>query len=105
MYTLKNDDLKENQRVVKLKGINSKMKYDEKYVDEEKKTITFKKMNKFTGKYQLGFDDYILINQGYKLVVDNMNFVSGINEMLIKDKGLMKLMRPKKSPRFSLRDV
>ena len=26
MYALKNDDLKENQRVVKLKGINSKMK-------------------------------------------------------------------------------
>jgi len=95
MYALKNDDLKENQRVVKLKGINSKMKFDEKYIDEQHKTITFKKMNKFTGKYKLDFDDYLLLNQGYKLVVDNMNFVSGINEMVIKDKGLMKLMNQK----------
>ncbi len=97
MYALKNDELKKEKcrRVVKLKGINSKMKFDYKRIDFRNKTITFSNRNKFTGKYKLEFDDYVLMDNGFKLIMDNMNFVSGINEMVIKDKGLTKLENQK----------
>ena len=98
MYALKNDDLEKEgmRRVIKLKGINSKMKFDKKVIDDDKKTITFTGMNKFTGKHMLCFDDYKLISEGYILEVDNMNFLAGINEMMVKKKGLIKINNTKK---------
>lgn len=97
MYALKNMDLKKekNRIIIKMKGVNSKMKYDEKIINDEKKTIVLKGRNKFEGKECITFDDYKLIADGYKLTCDNMNFISGINDMVCKGKKLIKMSNTK----------
>ena len=95
MYALKNDKLKYKPVILKMKGINIKMKYNKKTIDKENKKIIYSDMNKFTGKYKVDFEDYKLISEGYNLVCDNMNFLSGVKDMVIKDKGLLKIKNKK----------
>lgn len=97
MYSLKNDDLKDEKvrRVIKLKGLNSNMNYDRKFYNHKKKTIRLVGINKFKGKKRITFDDYVLMDQGYKLTCDSMNFISGVNDMLYKGNGLIKMENKK----------
>ena len=79
-----------NTKIIKMKGVNSKQKYDYKTIDHENKKVYFKSINKLTGSKKIDFDDYKLLANGYELVVDNMNFITGVKEMIIKDKYLVK---------------
>ena len=71
------------------------MTYDTKIIDHDEKNIVLKDSNKFGGKERITFDDYKLIADGYKLTCDNMNFISGINDMVCKCKKLIKLSNTK----------
>ena len=97
MYALRNEELiKEKKRIIiKMKGINSKMKYNKKEIDHDNKTIKLIGQNKFDGKEKITFDDYKLIAKGYKLTCDNMNFISGIRDMIYKGNKLIKLNNTK----------
>ena len=52
-------------------------------------------MDKFEGKEKLHYEDYLLLADGYKLVCDNMNFISDVSEIMIKKNGLVKLNNTK----------
>lgn len=96
MYALRNEKLeKENKRIVlKLKGININNKYDKKIMDGV--NIRYEGLNKFDGKEKATFDDYIKMSEGYNIFFDNMSFISGVNDMLMNDKKLIKLRNKKK---------
>lgn len=98
MYALKNEKLinPNLQTILKMKGINIKAKYKNKSYDHENKKIYLKNLSKFEGKEKVNFNDYILLSKGYELVCDNMNFISGVEDMIVKDKGLIKLKNEKK---------
>lgn len=99
MYALKTDfiyeDVKYEVKIIKMKGVNSKQKYDTKEINDEDKTITYKSINRFEGNKKIDFEDYKYMCNGYKITCDNMNFVTGAKEMLIKDKGLIKINNTK----------
>ena len=73
-----------------MKGINSKQRYTEKYINHENKKVYYKSINKLEGDKKIDFDDYKLLSNGYELIVDNMNFITGSKQMIIKDNGLIK---------------
>jgi hypothetical protein len=100
MYALKNNELKENNIIIKMKGINSKQKYDIKEIDKKNKIVHYKSINKLDGKNKIEFNDYKLLANGYNLICDNMNFISGVKEMIIKDNGLIKLSNTKSIKSF-----
>lgn len=100
MYALKNNELKENNIIIKMKGINSKQKYDIKEIDKKNKIVHYKSINKLDGKNKIEFNDYKLLANGYNLICDNMNFISGVKEMIIKDNGLIKLSNTKNIKSF-----
>ncbi|MHA2039112.1 MAG: DNA polymerase [Promethearchaeota archaeon] len=100
-YALRNPKLKKNPLIIKLKGINSKMTYDKKEIDHEKKEIVFRGINKLEGKEKLTFDDYILLSHGYKAINDNMTFLTGSNSILFKDNGIIKQRNEKKTDFFN----
>ena len=92
MYGLKNDKLKkESKRIVmKMKGINKEITYDERIIDHEKKTITYKGVNRFDGKCQLDIDDFRYIVDDYVLVCDyvtfnKINVLDGSGMVMIKN--------------------
>jgi hypothetical protein len=87
-------------KIIKMKGINSKQKYDIKEIDEKNKIVYYKSINKLNGKNKIEFDDYKLLANGYNLICDNMNFISGVKEMIIKDNGLIKLSNTKEIRSF-----
>lgn len=91
MYALKNDSLKKNKVVLKMKGLNIKMRFDKKKIDHKNKTITYSEPNRFEGKYKIDFKDFKLMARGYDLISDTMQFRSGVNDMIFKDNGLMKV--------------
>lgn len=90
MYALKNNNLKDNKIIIKMKGVNSKQKYKQKIIDKANKKVYYKTINKLEGDKKIEFEDYKLLAEGYELIVDNMNFITGSKEMVIKDKGLVK---------------
>lgn len=98
MYALKkkfkynNIDMEIN--IIKMKGVNAKQKYKNKIIKEDK--IIFTNIDKIEGKKKINFDDYKLISKGYNLICDNMNFISGVEEIVCKDKNLIKLNNQKK---------
>lgn len=96
MYALKNSLLKKKPIVLKMKGLNIKMRFDKKTINHEKKTIKYTKPNKFTGKYKIDFEDFKLMAEGYDLIGDTMQFRSGVNDMIFKDKGLIKVENNKR---------
>ena len=77
-------------KIIKMKGINSKQRYTEKYINHENKKVYYKSINKLEGDKKIDFDDYKLLSNGYELIVDNMNFITGSKQMIIKDNGLIK---------------
>ena len=79
--------------IIKMKGINAKQKYKKKVIKEKK--IIFTNIDKMEGKEKITFDDYKLISSGYNLICDNMNFISGVEEIVCKDKNLIKLNNTK----------
>lgn len=97
MYALRNMNLKKekNRVILKMKGVNVKMRYDKKEIDHDKKIIRFSQQNKFEGKEKITFEDYELLAKGYNMTCDNMNFVSGIGEMVYKGNKLIKLQNTK----------
>jgi len=95
MYALRNEKLNKNKIVLKMKGINIKAKYYEKNYDFEAKRIILSKANKWSGRKEVTFDDFILMSLGFNLRVDNMNFISGVKEVFIKKNGLVKLRNEK----------
>jgi len=95
MYALKNNSLEKNSIVLKMKGINSKMKYDKKIICRKTKNIKLIGANRLFGKECITFDDYKRISKGYNITCDNMSFRSGINDMIIKEKGLEKILNDK----------
>jgi hypothetical protein len=95
-YNFEGEKITLKPKIMKMKGINSKQKYDKKEIDKENKIIYYKDINSHSGTKKIGFDDYKLMAQDYKIICDNMNFITGTREMLIKDKGLIKINNTKK---------
>ena len=91
MYALKNESLKNNKVVLKMKGLNIKMRFDKKIIDHKNKTIKYTEPNRFEGKYKIDFKDFKLMSRGYDLIGDTLQFRSGVNDMIFKDKGLIKV--------------
>jgi hypothetical protein len=98
MYCLRNEQLKKpkNRKIIKMQGLNSKQKFMKKSIDHEKKIIEYKEANRIEGKEKIDFEDYKLLDKGYTLVCDNMNFITGMREMVMKDKGMIKLNNTKR---------
>ena len=94
-YALKNNALKKKSIILKAKGVNSKSKYEHKHIDHANKMIYYTDLDRFEGKNQMTFMDFYLMEKNYNLQCDCMNFISGINEMIIKDKGLVKIENTK----------
>jgi hypothetical protein len=81
--------------ILKMKGVNSKQRYKQRIVDKEKKEIHFKDIDKISGKYKICYEDYVLLNQGYSLVCDNMTFIVGSDVIIHKELGVVKQMNKK----------
>lgn len=96
MYALKNSLLKKKPIVLKMKGMNIKMRFDKKIINHKNKTIKYTNPNKLTGKYKIDFEDFKLMAEGYDLIGDTMQFRSGVNDMIFKDKGLIKVENNKR---------
>lgn len=94
-YALRNTELKKKSVILKMKGVNSKASYINKHIDHKNKLIVFSKLDRFNGKEKITFDDYILMDKGYTLQCDNMNFISGINEVIVKGNKLTKMSNNK----------
>lgn len=94
-YALHNPNLKKKGTILKAKGLNVKSAYMNKEIDKVNKIIKYTKMDKFNGKYKVDFNDYKLMSAGYKLQCDCMNFISGVNEVIIKNKKLTKITNNK----------
>lgn len=94
-YDFEGEEVILKTKTIKMKGLNSKQKYDEKIIDHNNKTIEFKTINRFDGKEKIDFDIYKYLANDYIVICDNMNFISGTKEMLIKDKGLTKINNTK----------
>lgn len=96
-YDFEGDEKILKTGIMKMKGVNSKQKYNKKYIDHKKKIIHYSDINNHSGKEKICFDDYKLMAypNNYKILCDNMNFITGAKEMLIKDNGLIKINNTK----------
>jgi hypothetical protein len=96
-YALRNPELKDNNIVLKVKGVQSKKSFNTREVDDDKKEIRYSELSK-DGTEKMRFEDFKLLSEGYDLVCDNMSFLSGSGNLLFKEQGLLK-QRNKKALR------
>lgn len=94
-YALRNPELNKKSVILKMKGVNGKAKYINKSIDHDKKIIYLKDLDKYEGKECITFDDYKLMADNYNLNVSNMSFISGVNNVIVKQDDLIKLNNDK----------
>lgn len=95
-YALRNRDLgKDEQIILKMKGVNGKANYKNKNIDFVNKNINLDVLDKYEGKEKTTFEDFFLLSLGFNLNVSNMSFISGVNNMIIKNDDLIKLNNDK----------
>jgi len=82
------------KQIMKMKGVNSKQTFKNRFVNHETKEILYTDMHK-DGKYKCCEEDYNLITLGYTLSADTMGFKTNFQNVFMKEKGLLKTYNKK----------
>ena len=83
------------KEIIKMKGMNSNLTYDNRTVNDETKEIIYSGLNK-EGKYKICELDYDLLIDGYSLTANAMGFKTAFKNTIMNKKGILKTYNDKR---------